>query len=127
MLLAGLCLLCGLPAAAAAQTPEENIPTPRVDEDEHYAVTVDNRGFRDVVVYVVRGGIPVRLGMARSRRVSRLRANCGTFLNRSNSFLLRSIAGESYGLAGAPVSTCDQVIRIVMYPIGLEYSTIWIR
>ena len=128
VLLAGLCLLCALPAVSAAQTPEENIPTPRVvDEGEGYAVTVDNRGFRNVIVYVDRGGIPFRLGMAGSRRVSRLRTSCNSLLNRSNSFVLRSIAGESYALSSGPVSGCDQTIRIVVYPIGLEYSTIWIR
>lgn len=122
-----LCLLLGIPVAGAAQAAEREPEAPvLVAEGEPYSVTVDNRGFRDVVVYSLRGGIPIRLGLASSRRVSRMRSTCGEFLNRSNDFLLRSIAGETFRLRGEPLSRCDQTIKIVIYPIGLDFSTVWV-
>jgi hypothetical protein len=123
----GICLLLSLPAITAAQTSEEEPKRPLlVAEGEPFSVTVDNRGFRDVVVYLFRGGIPIRLGLANSRRVSKLRSTCAEFLNRSNDFLLRSIAGETFQLRGEPLARCDQTIKIVIYPIGLDFSTVWV-
>ena len=123
----GLCLALGLPVLTAAQTSETDREGPvLVAEGEPYSVTVDNRSFRDVVVYSVRGGAPVRLGLASSRRVSKLRATCQTFLNRPNEFILRSIAGEAVELRGEPIARCDQIIKIVIYPIGLDFSTVWV-
>ncbi len=123
----GVCLLLGLPALTAAQTSKEDLEGPaQVAEGEAFSVTVDNRGFRDVVVYSVRGGIPIRLGLANSRRTSKLRTSCGSLLNRPNDFILRSIAGETVELRGEPIARCDQTIKIVIYPIGLDYSTVWV-
>jgi hypothetical protein len=127
LLSVGVSLLLGLPALATAQTSREDPQDPAlIAEGEAYSVTVDNRGFRDVIVYSVRGGVPIRLGLANSRRISKLRATCGRFLNRTNDFLLRSIAGESVELRGEPIARCDQVIKIVIYPIGLDFSTVWV-
>ena len=123
----GLGLTLGLPALTVAQTSEKGPEGPvLVAEGERYSVTVDNRGFRNVVVYSVRGGVPVRLGLANSRRISKLRATCGTFLNRPYEFILRSIAGETVELRGEPIARCDQTIKIVIYPIGLSFSTVWV-
>ena len=122
-----LCLLLGAPQLTAAQASGEEPEGPTlIAEGAPYSVTVDNRGFRDVVVYSLRGGIPIRLGLAHSRRVSELRATCGEFLNRSNDFLLRSIAGETFRLRGESLSRCDQTLKIVIYPIGLDFSTVWV-
>lgn len=127
LLSGSVCLLLGLPGLATAQTSREDPQGPAlVAEGEAYSVMVDNRGFRDVVVYSVRGGVPIRLGLANSRRISKLRTPCASLLNRPNDFVLRSIAGETVELSGEPIARCDQTIKIVIYPIGLDFSTVWV-
>ena len=124
--LAGIFLLLGLPATTAAQSETAGDPLAS-EESPDYRVTVDNQGYRDVVVYTLRGGASIRLGLVGARQVARLPANCADFLNRSSDFSLRAIAGGSVRLHGESVGSCDRRIKIVIYPTGLEFSTIWVR
>ena len=124
--LAGSVLLLGLPATTAAQSQATD-GDPLASEERPYTVTVDNQGYRDVVVYTLRAGASIRLGLVGARQVARLPANCADFLHRSSDFSLRAIAGGSFRLHGESVGTCDRQIKIVIYATGLEYSTIWVR
>jgi hypothetical protein len=125
--LAGIFLLLGLPATAAAQSQATDADPLASEESPDYTVTVDNQGDRDVVVYTLRAGASVRLGIVGARQVARLPANCADFMNRSSDFSLRAIAGGSVRLHGESVGSCDRRIRIVIYATGLEFSTIWVR
>jgi hypothetical protein len=125
--LAGIFLLLGLPATAAAQSQATDADPLASEESPDYTVTVDNQGDRDVVVYTLRAGASVRLGIVGARQVARLPANCADFLNRSSDFSLRAIAGGSVRLHGESVGSCDRRIKIVIYATGLEFSTIWVR
>jgi hypothetical protein len=107
------------PAPYTGQVAEESL--------DNYAVVVDNRSYRDVVVYADRGGTRVRLGNVPASRIRRLRAACGQFLGNDTDFILRSVAGRSVLLSGAAISACDQVYRIVIVPGGLEFSRLWIE
>lgn len=126
-LLAGIFLLLGLPATAAAQSQAPAGDPLASEERPDYVVTVDNQGYRDVVVYTLRGGASIRLGLVGARQVARLPANCANFLNRTSDFSLRAVAGGSVRLHGESVGSCDRQIKIVIYATGLEFSTIWVR
>jgi hypothetical protein len=126
-LLAGSVLLLGLPATTAAQSQAPDGDPLASEESPEYTVTVDNQGYRDVVVYTLRGGVSIRLGLVGARQVARLPANCADFVNRTSDFSLRAIAGGRVRLDGVSVGSCDRQIKIVIYATGLEYSTIWVR
>lgn len=61
------CLL--LLAACSKPQPDEESPSPR---DEKTVVSVDNRGFLDMTIYVIDGSQRVRLGVANGNRVTDL-------------------------------------------------------
>ncbi len=124
--LAGIFFLLGVPATAAAQSETAGDPLGS-EERPDYMVTVDNQGYRDVVVYALRAGASIRLGLVGARQVARLPANCADFLHRSSDFSLRAIAGGSVQLKGESVGSCDRQIKIVIYATGLEFSPIWVR
>ncbi len=125
--LAGSVFLLGLPATTAAQSQATDGDPLASEESLDYTVTVDNQGYRDVVVYTLRAGASIRLGLVGARQVARLPANCADFMNRSSDFSLRAIAGGSVRLKGESVGSCDRQIKIVIYATGLQFSTIWVR
>lgn len=113
-------------------SPDAGREPPRTEQEaersaDEYAVVVDNRSYRDVIVYANRSGTRVRLGSVPATRIRRLRASCGQFLGNDTDFILRSVAGRSILLDGASIATCDQIYRIVIVPGGLEFSRLWIE
>jgi hypothetical protein len=125
-LLAAPLLLAALASPnAGRETPGPAQTAEEVGDD--YAVVVDNRSFRDVIVYAERGGTRIRLGNVPGNRIRRLRAACGQFRGTTTDFILRSVAGRSVLLSGAAIVGCDQVYRIVIVPGGLEFSRLWIE
>lgn len=126
---AALLLLLGLPAVSAAQqgSDEDDRESAAYLKKAPFHVTVDNRGYKNVIVYALRGGVPFRLGLVRSLQQSRFRVNCGDFMNRKTDFLLRPLAERSHFLRGEPVGRCDQKLEIVIYASGPQFATVWLR
>lgn len=122
-------LLLVLPAGAVTQqgSGEDDRDSAVSLKGAPFHVTVDNRGFKSVIVYAIRGGVPFRLGLVSSRQESQFRVSCGDFMNRKTDFLLRPIAERSHFLRGETVGSCDQKLQIVIYATGPQFATVWLR
>lgn len=92
-----------------------------------YSIRVDNRGFRPVQVYALREGVRFRLGTSGGGNVTRFPARCDDFRFRETDFILHAVGGETAFLEGETIGDCEREIEIVILPIGLEFSRVWVR
>ncbi|MFQ5680245.1 MAG: hypothetical protein ACE5HP_12410 [Gemmatimonadota bacterium] len=125
--------LLGLPVPSLLPAQEARRQGERIDGANYardkgkFTLTVQNQGYEHLRVYVIRDGVPFRLGTAPSLRTTHLRANCRDFTNRKSDFLLRPIPGPAHRVRGEVLTGCDQRIRIQILPIGLQHTRVWLE
>lgn len=91
-------------------------------------IVVENRSYRDVIVFTLQSGIRVRLGRTAALSTEEYEASCQRFMDRRTDFFIRQLGSRTGRvLRGEPVGRCDQQIVVRVYPNGLEFATVFLR